>query len=118
MNRRLTVIFGVLIVGGALLAAALGASRGKAAGPPLFVQCPPSSCCAVRRNRRMVDGQRAGELRTRGDVPGQEDDLSVSLWLRRDLLRNSEALSCGIGLRRKAQRISHHSVMTHSRFAG
>ncbi|MFY9618846.1 MAG: hypothetical protein WAM70_16615 [Pyrinomonadaceae bacterium] len=40
MNRHLTVIFGVLIVGGALLAAAFGSSRGKAASP-LFVPCPP-----------------------------------------------------------------------------
>lgn len=42
MNRRLTIVFGLVIVGCALLAAAFGSSRGKAAGSPLFVQCPPS----------------------------------------------------------------------------
>ena len=42
MNRRLTVIFGVLIVGCGLLAAAFGSSRGKAAAPALSVPCPAS----------------------------------------------------------------------------
>lgn len=41
MNRRLIIVFGVLIVGGALLAESVGSSRGKAAAPALFVPCSP-----------------------------------------------------------------------------
>ena len=55
MNRRLTVIFGVLIVGCGLLAAAFGSSRGKAAAPALFVPCP-AFLLLLRRKRRMVHG--------------------------------------------------------------
>ena len=41
MNRRLTLVFGAVVVAGALLAAGFGSSRGKAAAPALFVPCPP-----------------------------------------------------------------------------
>ena len=41
MNRRWTIVFGLVIVGCALLVAAFGSSRGTAAAPALFVPCPP-----------------------------------------------------------------------------
>jgi hypothetical protein len=40
MNRRLAIVFGLVIVGCTFLAAAFGSSRGKAAAPALFVECP------------------------------------------------------------------------------
>jgi predicted metal-binding transcription factor (methanogenesis marker protein 9) len=40
MNRTLTIVFGILLIGGGLLVAALGSSRGKAAAAASFVPCP------------------------------------------------------------------------------
>jgi hypothetical protein len=40
MNKRLTIVFGLVIVGCALLSASLGSLRGEAAAPSSFVPCP------------------------------------------------------------------------------
>jgi hypothetical protein len=59
----------------------------------------------------VVDSQCAGKLRSRVGHAGKGNGVSVSLWLRQAVLRNSETLSGRIDLHPKAQRIPHNALM-------
>ena len=80
--------------------------RSRLASPTVNRNLPNASGRALWRDGRMVHSQCPGKLCSRGALADKNDDMPIPLWLRRDILRNSETLSAGSPLHRLAQRIS------------